>query len=110
MATRWKELSDTIKDVAGSWAAYIAMGSFGLYFLGYLSLRFHLTALGIATDLAVFDERYLFAGARFLVYLVASLPNVLLLVLVLSLPTVIPYRLFSRQLNTMTNGRIKDWE
>src|SRR5262245_17233443 len=49
--------------------------------------RRHLTALGIATDLAMLDEHYLFAGARVLVYLVASLPNVLLLVLVLSLLT-----------------------
>jgi hypothetical protein len=80
-----------------------------VYFLGYLSLRFHLTALGIATDLAVFDERYLFAGARFLVYLVASLPNVLLLVLVLSLLTLLPYRLFSRQISAMTSGRMQDW-
>jgi hypothetical protein len=110
MATRWKELSDTAKDVAGTWTAYTAMGSFSLYFLGYLSLRFHLTALGIATDLAVFDEHYLFAGARFLVYLLASLPNVLLLLLVLSLFTILPYWVFSRQLNTMTSGRMKDWE
>ena len=110
MATRWKELSDTVKDVAGSWAAYTALGSFGLYFLGYLSLRFHLTAMGIVMDLAVFDERYLFAGARFLVYLVASLPNVLLLVLVLLLLTVLPYWVFSHRLNTITSGRMKSCE
>jgi len=109
MAARWKELSDTAKEVAGNWAAYTVLGSFGLYFLGYLSLRFHLTALGIATDLAVFDERYLFAGAKFLVYLVASLPIVLLFVVVLSLVTILPYRLCSRQIGTIAMGGMKNW-
>ncbi len=109
MTAGWKELSDTVKDVAGTWTAYTALGSFGLYFLGYLSLRFQLTALGIATDLAVFDEHYLFAGARFLVYLVASLPIVLLFVLVLSMFTVLPYRLCSRLTSTMANGGMRDW-
>jgi len=52
-----------------------------LYFFGYLTLRFHLTAFGVSTDLAVLDERYLFAGAQFLVYLVASVPVLILLAL-----------------------------
>jgi len=48
-------------------------------------LRFHLTVLGIGTDLAVLDERYLFTGARFLVQLVAAIPNLVLVALVAAL-------------------------
>ena len=68
MADLWTELSEKAKAFAADWAAYAALGSFALYLPGYLSLRFHLTALGIGTDLAVLDERYLFAGAKSLVY------------------------------------------
>ena len=53
---------------------YTVVGSFVLYVLGYLVLRFHLTALGLATDLTIVDERYLFTGARFLIYLAATVP------------------------------------
>ncbi len=62
------------------------MGSFVLYLLGYLSLRFHLTSRGIETDLMVIDERYLFEGARFLAYLMTSIPSLILLVLVPLVP------------------------
>src|SRR2546427_6107408 len=79
MADLAQSFADRVKAIGGSWTAYTAVGSFVLYALGYLALRFHLTALGIATDLAVLDERYLFTGARFLVYLVASIPIILLI-------------------------------
>jgi hypothetical protein len=62
------------KGLAGGWSQYTVVGSFVLYVLGYLVLRFHLTALGLATDLTIVDERYLFTGARFLVYLAATVP------------------------------------
>lgn len=93
MADLWKELSGKVKELAGTWTAYTTLGSFTLYLLGYLSLRFHLTAIGIGTDLSVFDERYLFAGAKFLVYLVSSVPIVVLSVLVLVSLVYIPYRI-----------------
>ena len=70
-------------ELAGSWAVISALGSFVLYLAGYLSLRFHLTVLGIGTDLNVFDERYLFSGAKFLIYLTTTLPICVLLLLVL---------------------------
>ena len=60
-------LQTTLKALAGSWASYSALGSFALYVAGYLALRFHLTALGVGTDLAVLDERYVFTGARFVI-------------------------------------------
>jgi hypothetical protein len=71
--------AEFIKSVFGSWATYISVGTFILYFLGYLALRFQLHALGVMTDLAVLDERYFFAGARFLLYLAASAPILLML-------------------------------
>ena len=74
MADLGSELSDKLKELGANWAVYSALGSFALYLLGYLSLRFHLTVLGVGTDLAVLDERYLFAGTRFLVYVVSSVP------------------------------------
>lgn len=51
-----------------------------LYGFGYLSLRFKLAALGVSTDLGMLDERYLFAGAKFLVTLATTLPNLILLI------------------------------
>lgn len=60
----------TLKD----FSTYTAIGTFLIYLFGYLALRFHLTALGIVTELGVFDDRYLFAGAKFLVFLAAELP------------------------------------
>jgi hypothetical protein len=76
-----QDLSERVKALAGDWTKYTVVGSFFLYVVGYLALRFHLTAIGIGTDLAVLDERYLFTGARFLVYLVSSVPNIVLMAL-----------------------------
>ncbi len=86
-------LGERIKAIGGSWAAYASVGSFVLYVFGYLALRFHLTALGIGTDLAVLDERYLFAGARFLVYLAATVPGIVLLGLLMLAALWLPCRL-----------------
>lgn len=72
-----------ITSVIGKWTSFTAFGSFFVYLLGYLALRFQLSAYGVATNLDVWDERYLFAGSRFLVYLVSAVPNVLLTVIVL---------------------------
>ncbi|HLN04621.1 MAG TPA: hypothetical protein VK335_35365 [Bryobacteraceae bacterium] len=73
------ESAEKKKELSGKLAVFSALGTFILYFFGYLTLRFHLTAFGISTDLAVLDERYLFAGAQFLVYLVATIPTMILL-------------------------------
>jgi hypothetical protein len=74
-----QELHGRVKALGSEWATYSVVGSAALYLVGYLALRFHLTVFGIGTDLAVLDERYLFTGARFLVYLVSSIPSALLL-------------------------------
>lgn len=77
-----KSLTDYFKEYAGSWVTYSAFGSFVLYLLGYLVTRFELTTLGVAQNLNVLEERYLFAGAKFLVYLLTTIPSLLLLLLV----------------------------
>lgn len=89
----WMKLGEKVKGLSADWTAYTVVGSFILYLLGYLTLRFHLTTLGIGTDLTVLDERYLFTGTRFLVYLVSSVPIAVLLVLVLMACLYIPYRM-----------------
>jgi len=75
------ELNDRVKALAGDWSKYTLVGSFALYVVGYLVVRFHLTTIGVGTDLAVLDERYLFTGARFLVYLVSAVPSLVLVAL-----------------------------
>jgi hypothetical protein len=76
-----RDLGQRVGALVGDWTKYTVVGSFLLYVAGYLALRFHLTAIGVGTDLAVLDERYLFTGARFLVYLVSSVPSILIVVL-----------------------------
>jgi hypothetical protein len=76
-----QDLGTRVKALSGDWATYMVLGNVLLYVVGYLTLRFHLTAMGIGTDLAVVDERYWFTGARFIVYLLAAVPSILLLAL-----------------------------
>jgi hypothetical protein len=71
-------LLERAKALGSGFGAYSAFGSFVLYAVGYLVLRFHLTALGVGTDLSVLDERYLFAGANFLIYIGTTIPIALL--------------------------------
>jgi hypothetical protein len=87
MSSPLDALPQPLKDLAAGWAGYAALGSFVLYLLGYLGLRFHLMSFGVTADLAVLDERYLFAGARFLVYLAAAVPSLVLVLLPLWLLT-----------------------
>jgi len=75
------ELGKWASGLGGAWAKAFVIGSGLLYAVGYLIIRFHLTAIGIGTDLSVLDERYLNAGARFLVYLVLSISNSVLVAL-----------------------------
>ena len=98
-------LKTKIGTLRESWAIGTALGSFVLYLVGYLALRFHLTALGVGTDLAVVDERYLFAGARFAVYLVATVPSVILLAL---LPGLAVY--FLSKITAVRNRWSKIWD
>ena len=76
-----QDFRTSVTALGSDWTKYSVVGSFVLYVFGYLAVRFHLTAIGVGTDLAVLDERYLFAGARFVVYLVSSVPSMLLIIL-----------------------------
>lgn len=76
-----------------------------MYLFGYLALRFQLSTYGVATSLDVFDEKYMFAGSRFLVYLVSEVPNVLLMVFVLIGIGYLPYRLIPAS----GKERLKRW-
>ena len=84
-------------------STYAGVGTFLLYFFGYLALRFHITALGIVTDLGVLDERYLFAGARFVVFLAFCLP----LVTMIGVPVVLLARLMSNRLRPAWKKRME---
>jgi len=101
LADLLQELSGRLKALLGDWTSY-TLGSFLLYIVGYLTLRFHLTAMGVGTDLAVIDERYLFTGARFLVYLVASVPIIVLV----ALPVVLVLWGLSRFLSETTRSSL----
>ena len=108
-----KSFLEKVKDLAGSWPSYAALGSFILYVAGYLALRFHLTVIGIGTDLAVLDERYLFAGAKFLVYVVSSIPIVVLVGLVLSVVVYAPVKglliILPQKATTWLQDRCHGW-
>jgi hypothetical protein len=97
-----KQLDERIKALGGEWATYSLVGSFVLYVVGYLVLRFHLTVFGISTDLSVVDERYMFSGARFLVYSVSTLPIIAMTVL----PIVLIGWLLSRLVPAATRARM----
>jgi hypothetical protein len=109
MAELWKDFTEQLGNLAGKWTAYAAFGSFVLYLLGYLTLRFQLSAYGVATNLDIFDEKYLFAGCRFLVYLVSSVPNILIIVLVLSAIGYVPYRLVPVSIKVRLKSWVSDW-
>jgi hypothetical protein len=93
MASLATELTSKIGNLAGKWTSYTAFATFLLYLLGYLTLRFQLSVYGVATNLDAFDEKYLFAGCRFVVYLVSAAPTVLLMMLVLAGILYLPYRM-----------------
>ncbi len=107
------DLFDTVLEkfgsIAGKWAAYAAFASFVVYSLGYLTLRFQLTTYGLAIDLDLFDEKYLFAGCRFLVYLVASIPSILILLILLILIGYVPYRLVPTRIKESIRQSVAGW-
>ena len=94
-----------LSGIAGKWTAYAAIGTFLLYLFGYLTLRFQLSAYGVATDLDVLDEKYLFAGSRFLVFVTSAATSVLLILAFLALLLYGAYSLSSASIK----GRICNW-
>ncbi len=109
MAESWNDFTEKLGSVAGKWTAYAAFGSFLLYLLGYLTLRFQLATYGVATNLDLFDEKYLFAGCRFLVYLVSAVPNILIILLILAAIGYLPYKLTPAALKDSVKRRVSEW-
>jgi hypothetical protein len=81
METPLSALAGKLGDGLGKWTSLAAVGTFLLYLFGYLALRFQLSTYGVVTNLDVFDQRYLLAGDRFLVYVVSTAPHVLMFAL-----------------------------
>jgi hypothetical protein len=69
------DFGGTVESWAKALAATSAAAVGLVYLCGYLSLRTQMTALGIPAEWSTFDQRYLFAGASFLI----ALAQVLLL-------------------------------
>ncbi|HEY6967755.1 MAG TPA: hypothetical protein VJA94_00885 [Candidatus Angelobacter sp.] len=109
MPDRWKQLAEAFTTIAGKWTALAAVGSFLLYLFGYLVLRFQLSTYGVATNLSALDERYLFAGSRFFVYLVSSLPSLLLIVIPLWVIFYVPYRLMPIAVRARIGNYLSSW-
>jgi hypothetical protein len=93
MTEFWDKFGDKLSGLAARWTGYAALGSFFLYLFGYLVLRFQLSVYGVETNIDAFDEKYLFAGCRFLVYLVSTVPSLLILILILIVIAYGPFRL-----------------
>ena len=102
-AAPWDDAVGRLQSVGLHWGTWTLIGSFVLYVLGYLTIRFHLSVLAAGTDLGIIDERYLFAGAKFVVYLVLGRRHAVLLLLVPAALAYGAYRLLSRH----PNRRIK---
>jgi hypothetical protein len=109
MADESSDVTEGLGRVASRWTAVAALGSFLLYLLGYLTLRFQLSTYGVATNLDLIDEKYLFAGCRFLVYLVSSVPNILILVLPLAAVGYVPYKLLPTSTRERLNRSVTHW-
>jgi hypothetical protein len=109
MPELWNDFTDKLGSLAGKWTAYAAVGSFLLYLFGYLTLRFQLSTYGVAANLDIFDEKYLFAGCRFVVYLVSAVPNILIIVLVLAALGYFPYRLVPLSLKDRMKRWVASW-
>jgi hypothetical protein len=59
------------------------LGAALIYVLGYLSLRYHLSLLGVDTGLSELDSRYLFSGLQALMYFITTTPLAFVLFLML---------------------------
>jgi hypothetical protein len=107
----WDDAVGRLQSVGLHWGTWTLIGSFLLYVLGYLTVRFHLSVLAAGTDLGIIDERYLFAGAKFVVYLVSAGVTLLLLLLVPAALCYGAYRLLSRHRKPVNevSGGFRAW-
>jgi hypothetical protein len=96
-------LTEKLGDALGKWTSVAAVGTFLLYLFGYLALRSQLSTYGVVTNLDAFDQRYLLAGNRFLVYLVSTAPHVFVFAFIgygIASIAYLPFRLLPSSLRT----------
>lgn len=65
--------------------------------------------MGVATNLDVFDEKYLLAGCRFLVYLCTTLPILLFFLALIALLLALPFRLMPRSIREKISNPVAGW-
>jgi hypothetical protein len=109
MAESGDKVGGMLSGLATKWTGYAAVGSFLLYLFGYLALRFQLSFYGVDTNIDVFDEKYLFAGCRFVVYLVSTVLSLLILALVLIVILYLPYKLIPAGLRSRVKTWLRQW-
>jgi hypothetical protein len=109
MADRWQDYVAKLDGIAGKWPGYAALGTFLIYLFGYLALRFQLYIYGVSTNLDAFDEKYFFAGCRFLLFLGMTIPSILLILVVMLLPLYVAYRLIPNALRSRLQVWISTW-
>lgn len=109
MADASNDFVQRLVSIAGKWTSYAGFGTFLLYLFGYLTLRFQLNTYGVATNLDLFDEKYLFAGCRFLVYIGMVLPNLLFLAAIVALLLAILFRLMPSQTRQRAWAAVQNW-
>ena len=109
MADTTSDLTEKLLNIAGKWTTYAGFGTFLLYLFGYLTLRFQLNTYGVVTNLDVFDEKYLLAGCRFLVYLCTTVPILLFFLALIALLLALPLRLMPRSIWEKTGESVGGW-
>jgi hypothetical protein len=109
MGDFWRDSIGKLDELAGKWPGYGALGTFLLYLFGYLALRFQLYVYGVSTNLDAFDEKYFFAGCRFLLFLGMTIPSLLLILAVLALLLYVLTRAVPASLRARCSSRVSAW-
>lgn len=104
MEDLWRDFSAKLDGLAGKWPVYGAFGTSLLYLFGYLALRFQLYTYGVSTNLDGFDEKYFFAGCRFVLFLGMTIPSILLVLAVIALPLYLGYCLIPAALRARASS------
>lgn len=109
MADLWHDFVGKLGEFAGKWPGYATVGTSLLYLFGYLTLRFQLYTYGVSTNLDAFDEKYFFAGCRFLLFLGMTIPSILLILAVVMLLLYGLYRAVPASLGSRSSSRVSTW-
>ena len=109
MTDLWHDFVGKLGEFAGKWPGYATVGTSLLYLFGYLALRFQLYTYGVSTNLDAFDEKYFFAGCRFLLFLGMTIPSILLILAVVMLLLYGLYRAVPASLGSRSSSRVSTW-